>query len=150
MIGGKSMRKKRKKMHYKTKFFLVLVLIQYLSSCHSNEIGFDAETHTIYTIDNYPINRLSIYMINADKYFIISKMNKKSGTTWIRLDSIGEDYEIGIDKRNQFLKSSENKKIPMIPSEIYEIEHYSIGGATPCVIRVMTDKKGRIKKIERQ
>ena len=119
---------------------LVFVMTLFLSSCHSNVIGFDPNSFTVYTVDNYPIIRLHVYMENAKMSFHISKVEKVKGSTSVKLDSLGNIYQA----------PKEYKNIPIVASETYEILHSSIGDATAYRLYFVTDGRGRVNKVYRK
>ena len=128
---------------------LVFVMTLFLSSCHSNVIGFDPNSFTVYTVDNYPIIRLHVYMENAKMSFHISKVEKVNGSTSVKLDSLGNYYRIVADG-NIYQAPKEYKNIPIVASETYEILHSSIGDATAYRLYFVTDGRGRVNKVYRK
>ena len=92
MLGGKS--GKNLKGKSKNIYYLVYSIVFLLYACHSNQIRFAPETNTIYTVDNYPIRKLNVVMENAKLNFSITRVDTLEGSPYIKLDSIGDNYEI--------------------------------------------------------
>ena len=130
-------------------YYILLVgsILSILSSCDSNVIGFNQESNTVYTIDNYPISSLLINMEKSKMHFRIRKVVSLKGSTCIKLDSLGDNYKI---ESVRGFKAPMGKNVPMLPLEIYEISHSSIGDAASCIIYVLTDKDGRVDKVMSQ
>ena len=126
---------------------LVGIIMFFLSSCDSNVIGFNQESNMVYTIDNYPISSLLINMEKSRMYFEIVKVDSLKGSTCIKLDSLGDNYKI---ESIRGFKAPMGKNVPMLPLEIYEINHSSIGDAASCIIYVLTDKDGRVDRVMSQ
>ena len=123
---------------------LVGIIMFFLSSCGNNVIGFNPETNTVYTIDNYPISSLEINMEKSKMFFSIVKIDSTEGSTCIKIDSLGDNYKIEPIKK---FKAPMGKNVPMLPLETYEIYHSSIGDAAACIIYLLTDKTGRVKQV---
>lgn len=134
-------------------FYSVLFIALFLYACRSNQIEFDPDTNTVYSVDNYPIRKLNVVLIQSKKSFWINKVDTLEGSSRIKLDSLGENYIINSDTNNIhnklfFLKKID--KIPFVPSETYEIYHASIGDASACIIYVLTDEKGKVNRVMKQ
>ena len=89
MIGGKNgkhMVNKRKKDNNRTILIFVLIAVFFLCACHSNQIWFDCQTNTVYSVEDYPIRELNVTMVNAKKSFWISKIDTLKGESCIKLD----------------------------------------------------------------
>ena len=145
-LGGKCLMK-TKMIRKIYSSLLVLIILLFLSSCDSNVIGFNQESNTVYTIDNYPISSLLINMEKSKMHFRIRKVDSLKGSTCIKLDSLGDNYKI---ESIRGFKAPMGKNVPMLPLEIYEINHSSIGDAASCIIYVLTDKDGRVNKVMRR
>ena len=151
MIGGKNglNLKKKSEIRKSRRIYFFALMIFLLDACQSNQIGFDPETNTVYSVDNYPIRELNIVMEKAKKSFWITKVDTLEGLPRIRLDSLGKNYKIvTVTNKMQFKKQLSN--IPFVPSETYEIYHASIGDASACKIYVLTDENGRVNKVLKQ
>ncbi len=142
-LGGKSLMKTemRRKIYSS---LLMGIIMCFLYSCGNNVIEFDSETNVVYTTDNYPISSLEIEMEKSKMYFRIVKVNSTEGLTSIKIDSLGNNYKIEPIKG---FKAPMENNVPMLPSEIYEIYHSSIGDAAACIIYVLTDKAGRVNRV---
>lgn len=124
---------------------IVLVMAFLILSCRSSVIEFDLETNTVYTLENYPIEMLHIYMENARKSFCIFKVDTLSGSSRIKLDSLGENYKIIVERSSNLLPLEDSKSMWFVPSEIYEISH-SYGDAATSTIFVVTDENGKVRR----
>jgi len=148
MLGGKS--GKNLKGKSKNIYYLVYSIVFLLYACHSNQIRFAPETNTIYTVDNYPIRKLNVVMENAKLNFSITRVDTLEGLPYIKLDSIGDNYEI-VEETNKLLyRLIPQKKycnIPFVPSEVYGIYHSSNGDASTCIIYILTDENGKVNKV---
>ncbi len=147
---GKIMKEILKKMisRYMYIFFVLMLLSQ--MSCHSNLIWFDSETNTVYTVEDYPISKLYIYLKKSKLDFYITKADTLEGLPRIKLDSIGKNYEVTETTNkllNKFLLQRRYTNIPFIPLETYEITHITIGDAASSVIYLLTDENGRVNKV---
>ena len=71
-------------------------------------------------------------------------VNSTEVLTSIKIDSLGNNYKIEPIKG---FKAPMENNVPMLPSEIYEIYHSSIGDAAACIIYVLTDKAGRVNRV---
>lgn len=151
MIGGKngSNLKKKSEIRKNRKIFFSTLMIFLLDACQSNQIGFDPETNTVYSVDNYPIRELNIVMEKAKKSFWITKVDTLEGLPRIRLDSLGKNYKI-VTVTNKMQPKKQLSNIPFVPSETYEIYHASIGDASACIIYVLTDENGMVNKVLKQ
>jgi hypothetical protein len=152
MIGGKNgkhMVNKRKKDNNRTILIFVLIAVFFLCACHSNQIWFDCQTNTVYSVEDYPIRELNVTMVNAKKSFWISKIDTLKGESCIKLDSLGKSYKI-VEDSVRLLPLKKYDNIPFVPFETYEIYHASIGDASACIIYVQTDENGKANKVLKQ
>lgn len=125
---------------------LVLILVFSLSACNSNVIGFDINTNTVYTVDNYPISSLHVIMEKSNMNFWVTKVDTLEGSSCIKLDSLGNNYII--EKNKPYHTSLDwYNNIPFVPNEIYEIRHCSIADAAHCVIYIFTDENSKVNKV---
>lgn len=142
-MSGKHMKSKSR---IRNAFILALFSVYFLCSCHSNKIEYDLQTNTVYTVENYPIQELNINMLKSQKSFWITKIDTLQGSSCIKLDSLGVNYNI-VETSNRLPFQNENVKIPFVPNETYEIYHASIGDASACTIYINTNERGNTEKV---
>ena len=116
-----------------------------LSGCRNNMIEFIPETFVVHSIDGYPISHLSVEIDRRNMCFYVMKKNGRKGSPHLRLDSIGDDYEIELHKGG-IVSSERYYSIPIMPSEKYVITNFSEGDAGSCMIYVLIDKNLKVKK----
>ena len=114
----------KSKSRIRNAFILALFSVYFLCSCHSNKIEYDLQTNTVYTVEKYPIQELNINMLKSQKSFWITKIDTLQGSSCIKLDSLGVNYNI-VETSNRLPFQNENVKIPFVPNETYEIYHAS-------------------------
>lgn len=146
-IPGKPQKKKRKKEKEVIIDIFGLVIVFLFSACYNNMIGFDPDTNTVFSVDNYPIKTLDVVMENSKMSFYIANVDTLEASSRIKLDSLGKNYRI-VKEKSDFPPQERYENIPFVPSEKYEIYHAS-GDASSCVIYIFTDENGRVNKVKK-
>ena len=88
--------------------------------------------------------------MNAKRSFWITQVDTLEGSSRIRFDSIGNNYEIVEDTHkflNRFLPPKRDKNIPLVPFETYELNHVFDGDAATGTIYLLTNKDCKVYKV---
>ena len=153
MLGGKSGRRLRNNRGNKnnvTNFLFCLTIVSLLSACYNcynNQIWYEPETNTVYSVDNYPIRTLDVVLEKSKMSFWVANVNTSEASSRIKLDSLGKHYKI-IEEKSDYPQQERYENIPFVPSEKYEIYHAS-GDASSCTIYFYTDENCKVNKVKR-
>lgn len=101
-------------------YFLIFIL----TACSGNTIDFDSDNNIVFSPDGDIITSLYVHLEESNRTFYITKKKKAIGSSFIKLDSIGDMYIVRDgDVKAPIIPQLHSHYIPIIKDEEYEIRN---------------------------
>ena len=127
-------------------YFLIFIL----TACSGNTIDFDSENNIVFSPDGDIITNLYVHLEESNRTFYITKKKNAIGSSFIKLDSIGDMYIVrGGDVKAPIIPQLHSHYIPIIKDEEYEIRNDTHGDATSYKLLLYVDSNMIMRKINR-